>query len=105
MAGNYYVYIMTNLSRTLYTGMTNHLERRIYQHKTKTVAGFTAQYNIDRLVYFESFSDAQAAISAEKRIKGWTRNKKIQLIKQENPLWVDLSSGWFPGEDSSLRSE
>ena len=105
MAGNYYVYIMTNLSRTLYTGMTNHLERRVYRHKSKSVEGFTSKYNIDCLVYFERFSDVNAAISMEKRIKGWTRKKKIALMEQNNPLWVDLSSEWFPGEDSSLRSE
>ena len=87
----YYVYIMTNKSRTLYTGVTNDLERRVYEHKQKLVAGFTAKYNIDRLVYYEATEDVNAAISREKQIKGWLRAKKIALIESMNPDWVDLS--------------
>jgi putative endonuclease len=82
---------MTNKSRTLYTGVTNDLERRVYEHKQKLVAGFTAKYNIDRLVYYEATEDVNAAISREKQIKGWLRAKKIALIESMNPDWVDLS--------------
>lgn len=90
----YYVYIMTNKSRTLYTGVTNDLERRVYEHKQKLVPGFTAKYNITRLVYFEVTQDVQAAITREKQIKGWLRSKKIALIESVNPEWKDLSMGW-----------
>jgi putative endonuclease len=88
----YYVYIMTNKSRTLYTGVTNDLERRVYEHKQKLIPSFTAKYNIDRLVYFEATEDIYAAISREKQIKGWLRTKKIALIDSLNPKWEDLSS-------------
>jgi putative endonuclease len=87
----YFVYIMTNKSGTLYTGVTNNLERRIYEHKHHLVKGFTNKYNIDKLVYFEETSDINAAISREKQIKGWLRKKKIALIESLNPGWKDLS--------------
>jgi len=90
----YYVYIMTNKSRTLYTGVTNDLERRVYEHKQKLVPGFTSKYNITRLVYFETTEDIRAAIEREKQIKGWLRSKKVALIESENPEWRDLSVGW-----------
>ena len=80
-------------SRTLYTGVTNDLERRVYEHKQKLVPGFTAKYNITRLVYFEVTQDVQAAITREKQIKGWLRSKKIALIESVNPEWKDLSMG------------
>jgi putative endonuclease len=88
-------------SRTLYTGVTNDLERRVYEHKNKLVPGFTAKYNIDRLVYFETTEDVNAAICREKQIKGW-----ISLIESANPVWKDLSVGWFEekGEKQILRS-
>jgi len=92
---NYYVYIMTNRSKTLYTGVTNNLIRRVYEHKNKLVEGFTKKYNIRRLVYFEETSDVQTAIGREKQIKGWLRAKKIVLIESKNPEWKDLSEGWF----------
>jgi putative endonuclease len=82
---------MTNKSGTLYTGVTNNLERRIYEHKHHLVKGFTNKYNIDKLVYFEETTDINAAISREKRIKGWLRKKKIALIESLNPGWKDLS--------------
>lgn len=88
----YYVYIMTNQSRTLYTGITNDLVRRTYEHKNKLVPGFTAKYRITRLVYFEETSDIQAAIAREKQIKGWLREKKLTLIESMNPKWEDLST-------------
>jgi putative endonuclease len=85
---------MTNKSRTLYTGVTNDLERQVYEHKQKLVPGFTARYNIDRLVYYEATEDVNAAISREKQIKGWMRAKKIALIESMNPQWADLSARW-----------
>jgi putative endonuclease len=91
----FYVYIMTNKSKTLYTGVTNNLERRVYEHKQKLVRGFTSTYNITRLVYFETTTDAKAAISREKQIKGWLRSKKIGLVESVNPAWKDLSFEWF----------
>jgi putative endonuclease len=92
---NYYVYIMTNNSKTLYTGVTNDLNRRVYEHKQKLIPGFTQKYNITKLVYFEETSDVNTAISREKQIKGWLREKKITLIESMNPEWKDLSAGWY----------
>ncbi len=92
---NYYVYIMTNKTRTLYTGVTGDLEKRVIEHKHKLVPGFTSQYHIDRLVYYETFGDARAAIQREKQIKGWLRAKKVALIVADNPAWRDLSEGWY----------
>ena len=97
----YFVYIMTNVSRTLYTGVTNNLVRRVYEHKNKIIPGFTSRYNITELVYFEETSDVQAALTREKEIKGWRRAKKSQLIASVNPKWLDLSSKWH--EDEILR--
>jgi putative endonuclease len=88
----YYVYILTNWSnKVLYTGVTNDLERRLYEHKTKLIKGFTAKYNANILVYFDMTTDVEAAIEREKQIKGWTRSKKNDLIESMNPLWNDLS--------------
>ena len=86
---------MTNKTGTLYTGVTNNIKRRIYQHKNKSVEGFTKKYNINILLYYESFSDVYSAIAREKMIKGWLRKKKIELIKSINPDWKDLSSEWY----------
>jgi len=94
----YYVYIMANKSRTLYTGVTNDLLRRVYEHKHKLIGGFTKKYNITRLVYFDSTDDVTAAIAKEKQIKGMLRIKKIELIKTINPLMEDLSEGWYENE-------
>jgi putative endonuclease len=85
---------MTNGKRTLYTGVTNNLYRRVYEHKEKLVPGFTKRYNINYLVYVESTNDVIAAITREKQIKGWTRAKKISLIESSNPDWRDLSLDW-----------
>jgi putative endonuclease len=90
----YFVYIMTNKSKTLYTGVTNNLQRRVYEHKEKIFKGFTAKYNITKLVYFEIFNDINSAIRPEKQIKGWLRKKKIDLIETTNPEWNDLSEEW-----------
>lgn len=90
----YWVYIMTNKSRTLYVGVTNDLERRVYQHKNKVVEGFTSHYNLDRLVYFEETNDVHAAIAREKQLKNWRREKKIALIDVANPQWRDLAADY-----------
>ena len=85
---------MSNQSRTLYTGVTNDIVRRVYEHKHKLVPGFTSKYNITRLVYFEETNDIQVALAREKQLKGWTRIKKIRLIVSINPTWKDLSEEW-----------
>lgn len=91
----YYVYILTNWSnKVLYVGITNNLERRLYEHQNKLIKGFTEKYNINKLVYFDSTTDIISAIEREKQIKGWTRCKKIDLIKSINPQWKDLSENW-----------
>ena len=101
---SYYVYILTNKSKTLYTGVTNDLERRVYQHKNKLVPGFTRHYNVSRLVFYEATPNIRAAIGREKQIKGWTRQKKIALIESTNPRWRDLSVDWFrAGKTEILR--
>ena len=89
----FYVYIMTNQSRNLYVGVTNNIRRRVEEHKNGLTKGFTSRYNIDILVYVETFSDIGSAIAREKQIKYWRREKKLQLINQENPEWRDLSDG------------
>jgi len=91
----YSVYIMANLSRTLYTGVTGDLERRVYEHKHKTLPGFTSRYHITKLVYYEEFSSPSAAILREKAIKGMSRAKKFYLINSMNPDWEDLARNWF----------
>ena len=91
----YYVYIMTNKSGTLYAGMTNNIKKRVYEHKNKLIPGFTKKYNISRLIYFETFGNVHSAIAREKTIKGWLRKKKIELINKTNPDWEDLSSDWY----------
>ena len=91
MPRNFYVYIATNQRNTvLYTGVTNNLVRRIHEHKNKLVEGFTSKYNINKLIFYETLPDPIAAINAEKKIKGWTRRKKIDLIKSKNPKFKDL---------------
>jgi len=88
----YYVYIMSSLSRTLYTGVTNNLERRIAEHKERRLGSFTARYNIERLVYFEEFNDINQAISRESEIKQMARRTKIALIESINREWRDLTA-------------
>jgi putative endonuclease len=87
----YFVYIMNNRSKTLYTGVTNSLMRRVWQHKEGTGSQFTSRYKLDRLVYFERFHDVHRAIGREKEIKGFLRIKKIAMIVSVNPAWRDLS--------------
>ncbi len=98
----YYVYIVASKSRTLYTGITNHLERRVVEHRMKSTPAFTARYNIHRLVYFETWGDVRAAIAREKEIKSWGRMKKIRLIESKTRDWKDLSDGW-PGSPVNSR--
>ena len=87
----YSVYIMASASGVLYIGVTNDLERRVFQHKNKLVPGFSARYNVQKLVYFELFGDVRAAIAREKELKGWLRRRKVALIESTNPQWKDLS--------------
>jgi len=91
----YFVYIMTNRSKTLYTGVTNNLLRRVREHKMGNGSGFSAKYALNRLAYFERFEDIRNAIEREKKIKGWLRVKKIALIVSVNPAWRDLSLEWY----------
>ena len=90
----YTVYILASRSLTLYIGVTSNLQRRVNQHKQHNFDGFTAQYQIERLVCFERFNDIRNAISREKQLKRWRREKKIALIKSMNPTWIDLSEEW-----------
>ncbi len=92
MDKQYYVYIMTNKRHSvLYTGVTNNLKKRVYQHQEKMADGFTKKYNVSKLVYYQVAQNAYAAITREKQIKGGSRSKKIELINSINPDWHDLS--------------
>lgn len=107
----YYVYILTNVNHTvLYTGVTNDLVRRVFEHKKKIIQGFTSKYNVSKLIYFELFDFIDLAIKREKQIKGYSRVKKLALINSINHGWIDLYSKgkieWgIIKKDSSLRSE
>ena len=91
MEHQYYVYLLTNKSNTvLYTGVTNDLKRRVYEHKEKLIDGFTKKYNVSKLVYFEATNDINSAIQREKQIKAGSRQKKIDLINSTNKDWKDL---------------
>ena len=94
----HFVYILASKSRVLYTGITRHLWRRVWEHKNNVFPGFTSRYRVHRLVYFETFKYVGNAIKQEKEIKGWLRAKKIALIEAENPTWEDLSAEWFDGK-------
>ncbi len=89
----YYVYIMSNQSRTLYVGLTNNIRKRVWEHKTGLVDGFTHRYKIDTLVYVESLGDALSGIAREKQVKRWRRDKKLRLLAHANPDWRDLGDG------------
>lgn len=92
---SYSVYILTNASRSsLYIGITNHLLRRKFEHDHKLNSSFTSRYNVDRLVYCETFGEVEDAIAREKQLKGWRRSKKVALIQSRNPKWDDLSREW-----------
>ena len=89
----YYVYIMANQSNSvIYIGVTNNLERRVYEHKHHFIDGFTHRYNVEKLVYFEMTSDVNAAIAREKQLKKWSRTKKNHLIEKMNPNWEELTT-------------
>jgi putative endonuclease len=90
----FYVYILASKSRRLYTGITNNLEHRIWQHRNG-LSEFTSRYRINRLVYFAVFPNSIDAIRAEKKLKGWSRAKRVALIESVNPAWDDLADGWF----------
>jgi putative endonuclease len=92
----YFVYVLSSHSRTLYIGVTSNLERRVYQHKNKTVPGFTARYSVNQLVHIEDYSAVWDAIARERQLKRWSRAKKIELIERDTPGWHDLSAGWYP---------
>jgi putative endonuclease len=94
---------MSSRSKTLYVGGTNNLERRVYEHKSGLVRSFTSRYRIDRLVYYEDYPDARAALAREKQIKAWRRQKKIDLIEALNPEWDDIAERWYAGGGSSSR--
>lgn len=90
---SYFVYILTTKNnKLLYVGVTNNLERRILEHKQKLTPGYTEKYNLNKLVYYQEFTDINDAIAAEKKIKGWLRVKKDNLITEFNPSWEELSS-------------
>jgi putative endonuclease len=92
---DYWVYILTNKHRTsLYIGVTNDMVRRLFQHRNGAVEGFTNRYQINRLVWLEHFRNVNDAIACEKKLKGWRRSRKITLIEQTNPRWLDLSDDW-----------
>ena len=95
----YYIYILSSISGTLYTGMTNDLERRVWEHKEGKVPGFSQKYKVKKLVYFEDTRDVKLAIEREKQIKGWLRKKKIELVESMNPEWEDLSREWFENSE------
>jgi putative endonuclease len=94
----YHVYILASASGVLYTGITNSLQRRVAQHRLRQVPGFTAKYNVTRLVYYELFGEVSLAIAREKEIKAWRRSKRVAAIESVNPKWADLAADWFPAE-------
>lgn len=86
----YYVYIITNKSHTIYIGVTNNIQRRLYEHTKPSATGFTARYKLNKLIYLETYNDSLEAIHREKQLKGWTRSKKMNLIKQLNPKFEEI---------------
>ncbi len=91
MEKSYCVYIMSNISKMLYVGVTNNLEKRVLEHKSKLISGFTQKYNLFKLVYFESSGNVRKAIAREKQIKSWHRSRKVALVENMNPQWRDLA--------------
>ena|SRR3989304_2633237 len=103
MTRQYFVYILASKSRVLYADVTNNLQRRVSEHGAKIIKGFTARYNVSRLVHYETTSDVRVALAREKEIKGWRRQKKLTLIEADNPRWEDLSEAWTVPEEPSGR--
>ena len=102
----YYVYILSNKKNgTLYIGVSNNLERRIFEHKNKLIEGFSKKYELTKLIYFEVFQHINEAIAREKRLKKWKRKWKINLIEEKNPNWNDLASDWSTNMDSATSAE
>ena len=99
----FYVYILASANRVLYIGVTNNLIKRVRQHKYGDAEGFTKRYKVTNLVYWECFDDVRNAINREKELKGWRREKKIALIEEDNPKWLDLAAGWFGQSDEKIR--
>ncbi len=92
---HYYVYIMANRAHQPYVGITNDLERRVFEHRNQLTGGFTSKYRHTMLVYYEETSDVHSALAREKQLKGWRRSKKAALIESVNPQWVDLARNWY----------
>jgi putative endonuclease len=90
----YYVYILSSHSRCIYIGVTNDLVRRVIEHRTGKLAGFTKKYHVTQLVYFEQYRDVISAITREKQLKRWPRARKDRLIEKGNPMWLDLGGAW-----------
>jgi putative endonuclease len=101
MEHRYFVYILASKSRTLYIGITSDLATRMREHRSGVYGGFTTEYKVHRLVYYEQFQWVQAAIGREKQLKRWRREKKVMLIERENPTWEDLSADW--GKPARMR--
>ena len=100
MAKTYYVYILASKRNgTLYIGVTNDLERRLYEHRNNLIEGFTNKYNVHHLVYYEDVNDVQSALQREKQLKRWTRKWKIELIEKVNPEWLDLAEDFILKQD------
>ena len=100
----YYVYILGSISGTLYVGVTGKLRHRIWQHKNHAFDGFSADYDVDRLLYCERYVTVTRAIAREKQLQGWRREKKVRLIERENPKWQDLAADWFSSTQLSVVS-
>jgi len=101
----YYVYILGSFSGTLYIGVTGNLRRRIWQHKQHAIEGFTAEYDVTRLLYFEVYHEVSNAIAREKQLKGWRRAKKIALIEKRNRKWEDLGRKWHSTTEQDLIAQ
>jgi putative endonuclease len=105
MSRTFFVYILASRSLNLYTGITGDIRRRVTQHRSALVPGFTQRYKINRLVYFEMFADPRLAIAREKEIKGWRREKKLALIQSRNPTWIDLAEEWFRRRKANANAD
>ena len=99
----FWVYILTSRTGTLYVGITGYFDRRIQQHKMDSIEGFTKKYKVHRLVYYETYDQVETAIRREKQLKGWRREKKIGLIEKLNPRWQDLAENW--GREMRFRGQ
>ena len=91
----FFVYLMASHSRVVYIGMTSNLMRRVWEHRTGVLQGFTQRYRVYRLVHFEEYADARLATARERQLQGWSRDRKVSLVESCNPGWIDLASTWF----------